>query len=48
LEIGYPISNEKMNNIWEMIHLIDFMIYGYPSESELLQIADTYENIFTL
>lgn len=48
LEIGYPISNEKMNNIWEMIQLIDFMVYGCPSESELLQIADTYENIFSL
>lgn len=48
LETGCPLSRKKLDDTWEMVHLIDFMVHGHPTESELLQIADTYENIFNL
>lgn len=48
LVIGYPLSNKNMDEIWELIHIIDFMMHGHPSEKELLWIADTYENVEAL
>ena len=44
LSIGYPLSKENLSEVWEMIQLIDFVMNGNPSESELLWIADRYEN----
>lgn len=44
LSIGYPLSNENFSEVWDLIHLIGFITYGHPTESELLWIADKYEN----
>lgn len=44
LSIGYPLSDENFSEVWDLIHLIDFITYGHPTESELLWIADKYEN----
>lgn len=44
LSIGYPLSVENFSEVWDLIHLIDFITYGHPTESELLWIADKYEN----
>lgn len=44
LENGFPLSEKKLCDTWELIHLIDFMTFGNPTESELLWIADKYEN----
>lgn len=44
LAIGYPLSKSNLEEVWELIHLIDFVTYGHPTESEVLWIADKYEN----
>lgn len=44
LSIGYPLSSRNLEEVWELIHLIYFVTSGYPTESELLWIADKYEN----
>ena len=44
LSIGHPLSKENLHDVWELIHLIDFITHGRPTETELLWIADKYEN----
>ena len=44
LSIGYPLSSRNLEEVWELIHLIYFVTSGHPTESELLWIADKYEN----
>ena len=44
LYIGYPLTQSNLNEVWELIHLIDFISFGNPSEAEMLWIADKYEN----
>lgn len=44
LSIGYPLSSRNLEEVWELIHLIYFVTNGHPTESELLWIADKYEN----
>lgn len=44
LAIGYPLSKSNLEEVWELIHLIDFVTHGHPTESEVLWIADKYEN----
>lgn len=44
LYIGYPLTHDNLQEVWELIHLIDFVTTGHPTESELLWIADKYEN----
>ena len=44
LQMGYPLTNKNMNEVWELMHLIHFVLFGHPSESEMLWIADKYEN----
>lgn len=44
LSIGYPLSKNNLSEVWELIHLVDFITNGNPTESELLWIADKYEN----
>ena len=44
LAIGHPLSKENLHEVWELIHLLDFITYGRPTETELLWIAGKYEN----
>lgn len=44
LSIGYPLNQNNLHEVWELIQLIDFTTNGHPTESELLWIADKYEN----
>lgn len=44
LSIGYPLTRLNLSEVWELIHLIDFIFHGNPSEVEMLWIADKYEN----
>lgn len=45
LSQGYPFEYKYLADTWELIQLIDFMSNGHPSETELLWIADRYENV---
>ena len=31
LYIGYPLTQSNLNEVWELIHLIDFISFGNPS-----------------
>lgn len=44
LMIGYPLTDKNLHEVWELIHLINFLTWGHPTNSEMLWIADKYED----
>ena len=44
LSIGYPLTKCNFEEVWKLIHTIDFVTHGHPTESEMLWVADKYEN----
>ena len=45
LSIGYQVSSDNFSELWELMHVREFINEGYASEDELLWISDKYETI---
>ncbi len=42
LIIGYPLNESPINEMWELIIILDFVINGFATDNDILYISDHF------
>ena len=42
LIIGYPFNKFRINQMWELVVIIDFVINGFATDNDILYISDHF------